>query len=72
MIMQTDENQSLNVLHRYDSADGLEPNFKRSSSIWQYRQTRTKLSTLFIDMTVQTDENQTLNVLHPYDSADGR
>jgi len=27
MTVQTDENQTLNVLHRYDSADGREPNF---------------------------------------------
>jgi len=49
MTVQTDENQTLNVLrryvsadgqeqnlnilHRYESADGREPNFKRSSSI---------------------------------------
>jgi len=33
MTVQTDENQTLNVLHQYDSADGREPNFKRSSSI---------------------------------------
>jgi len=33
MTVQTDENKTVNVLHRYDSADGREPNFKRSSSI---------------------------------------
>jgi len=33
MTVQTDENQTLNVLRRYDSADGREPNVKRSSSI---------------------------------------
>ena len=43
MTVQKDENQALNVLHRYDSADGLKPIFKRSSSIWQGRRTRTKL-----------------------------
>jgi len=33
MTVQKDENQALNVLHRYDSAEGREPNFKRSLSI---------------------------------------
>jgi len=28
MTVQTDENQALNVLRQYDSADGREPNFK--------------------------------------------
>jgi len=33
MTVQTGENQTLNVLHRNDSADMREPNVKRSSSI---------------------------------------
>jgi len=33
MTVHTDENQALNVLHRYEIADEREPNFKPSSSI---------------------------------------
>jgi len=33
MTVKTDENQTLNVLRRYDSADGQEQNFEHSSSI---------------------------------------
>jgi len=33
MTVQTDENHTLNVLRRYDSAEGREPSFKRSTSI---------------------------------------
>jgi len=33
MTVHTGENQTLNILHRHDSADRREPSFKRSSLI---------------------------------------
>jgi len=34
MTVQTDENQTLNVLHRYDSADGREPKKRIQTAIY--------------------------------------